>query len=354
MAVGERNGKLTARGQELLKQLREIQKASEGRDGELSPLGAIQHRGIGRRMVKNFPEVFEGDAYVTGRSSTVVRCILSMDNELQEMAAANPALRITSDATESEMYRLAGIDTTGMEPAYRRQMGKMGREAYYDFVKKHPVGDEFIDVIFTDRQFALDSIDTSRLGHFLFDIAANAQSLDRSVFPNYAPYDIFTAKELKNRWVNNNVSWFTEYGNSKITGNLKPFYQKALLCNIIESADTAMTAPGKGANLRFGHEVILMPLTVLMELDDFGKEINNLEEVEANWKNYEIFPMGSNIQMIFYRPEGSTNPDDVLVKVLLNEKERRLPVKPVSGPYYKWSDLRKYYLDKLSKWNTTS
>ena len=227
MEIAERNGKLTPRGKELLGQLRELRKTSEGRDGELSPLGAIQHRGIGRRMVKNFPEVFADDAYVTGRSSTVVRCILSMDNELQEMAAANPSLRITSDATESEMYRLAGNDTTGMEPGYRRLMSRQGRDASSEFAKKHPVGDSFLDVIFTDRQFALDSIDTSRLGHYLFNIAANAQSLDRSPFPNFAPYDIFTPKELKDRWVNNNVAWFMDYGNSKITGNLKPFYQKA-------------------------------------------------------------------------------------------------------------------------------
>lgn len=187
MEIGERNGKLTARGKELLGQLRKLRKASEGRDGELSPLGAIQHRGIARRMVKNFPEVFAGEAYVTGRSSTVVRCILSMDNELQEMAAANPSLRITSDATESEMYRLAGIDTTGMDPAYRRLMERQGNEASREFEANHPVGDAFLDIIFTDRQFALDSIDTYRLGRYLFNIAANAQSLDRSSFPNHAP-----------------------------------------------------------------------------------------------------------------------------------------------------------------------
>ena len=150
MEIAERNGKLTPRGKELLGQLRELRKTSEGRDGELSPLGAIKHRGIGRRMVKNFPEVFADDAYVTGRSSTVVRCILSMDNELQEMAAANPSLRITSDATESEMYRLAGNDTTGMEPGYRRLMSRQGRDASSEFAKKHPVGDSFLDVIFTD------------------------------------------------------------------------------------------------------------------------------------------------------------------------------------------------------------
>ena len=51
--------------------------------------------------------------------------------------------------------------------------------------------------------------------------------------------------------------------------------------------------------------------------------------------------------MVLYRPtEGN---GDILVKVLLNERE--MPVsflKPVSGPYYRWDDLRAYILDKLS------
>ena len=51
--------------------------------------------------------------------------------------------------------------------------------------------------------------------------------------------------------------------------------------------------------------------------------------------------------MIFYRPTDSIATDDVLVKVLLNEKEIVLPGTPVSGPYYRWKDLRKYYLEKL-------
>ena len=52
--------------------------------------------------------------------------------------------------------------------------------------------------------------------------------------------------------------------------------------------------------------------------------------------------------MFFYRPKGRKyTADDVLVKVLFNEKEVTLPAKKFNGPYYKWSDVRKAYLDRI-------
>lgn len=344
MLPAERNNKLTERGKELLGQLRTIREQSIGRDGELTPLGARQHKGIAQRMVANFPEVFADTAYVTARSSTVIRCILSMLNELKEMSIANPNLRVTSDASEKDMSYIANDDRTGVCPHKLKKAKKAGEEALKAFKKNHPSDYDFLHVLFTDRQFVNDSINKSGLLHYLFNIAANAQSHDDMP----APWDIFTEREVVNQWKIKNADWFLRYGNSQITGGMAPFGQQALMRNIIESADTAMNLPSHGANLRFGHEVILMPLAVLMELNHYGKEINDLEEVADKWHNYEIFPMGSNIQMIFYRQEGSTNADDVLVKVLLNEHECTLPVSPVEGPYYRWTDLRKYYLDKLA------
>ncbi len=55
---GERNGKLTRRGQEVLNILRQVHEASRGRLGELSDIGAEQHQRIARRMYQNFPQVF--------------------------------------------------------------------------------------------------------------------------------------------------------------------------------------------------------------------------------------------------------------------------------------------------------
>ena len=104
------------------------------------------------------------------------------------------------------------------------------------------------------------------------------------------------------------------------------------------------------ATLRFGHEVCVMPLACLLELDNCAVQVENLDELDQYWQNYKIFPMGCNIQLIFYRPKKNKE-GDILVKALLNEREAKMPVATDQYPYYKWSDLRQYYLDKLAKFD---
>ena len=73
---------------------------------------------------------------------------------------------------------------------------------------------------------------------------------------------------------------------------------------------------------------------------------DNLNELtEKGWVNYRAFPMGSNIQLVLYRK--SPTDRDPLFKILLNENEATLPLPAKKGPYYRWSDFRKYYLKKL-------
>ena len=123
-----------------------------------------------------------------------------------------------------------------------------------------------------------------------------------------------------------------------------PFSQLNLLKNIIATADTVTQTQ---ATLRFGHEVCVMPLACLLELDNCGMAINNLDELDKYWRNYRIFPMGCNIQLIFYRPKkGKTG--EILVKALLNEREAYLPIKTNQWPYYSWQELRQYYLNKIA------
>ena len=122
-----------------------------------------------------------------------------------------------------------------------------------------------------------------------------------------------------------------------------PFSQSELLKNIIHTADTVRQVQ---ATLRFGHEVCVMPLACLLELGTCGARVENLEELDDTWRNYNIFPMGCNIQLIFYRPKKG-RAGDILVKALLNEREQTLPVATTQHPYYRWADLRAYYLKKL-------
>lgn len=333
--------KLTPRGKKLLAELQRIEVASRGRDGELTPIGAEQHRGIARRMVHNFPQVFADSARIDARSTVVIRCILSMDNELQEMLAANPSLRITSDASEADMYYMNYHDTIVPHITYASKKLNMPQmDSLYANTG------EWLGHLFTDTRWAKDSLNTNQLFWHLFIINANSQShKDQKGF-----YDIFTDDEINRRWTIDNADWYLSYGNAPSTQGAGQHIQRNLLTNMLQSADTAITYGKPSANLRFGHETCLMPLTVLMELDHYGEPIDKMTEIADKWHNYEIFPMGGNLQMVFYAPENTTpTPDNVMVKVLLNEQERHLPVHTDSYPYYKWSLLRDYYTTKLAK-----
>ena len=123
--------------------------------------------------------------------------------------------------------------------------------------------------------------------------------------------------------------------------------QRNLLRKIIEEADSCIVLQNPGATLRFGHETMVMPLTVLMGLNGYDLVTDDYAHLDQKgWVNYRIFPMGANIQLVFYRR--NTGNKDVLVKVLLNENEATLPIKSNTAPYYKWSEVRQYYLDKIN------
>ncbi len=57
---------------------------------------------------------------------------------------------------------------------------------------------------------------------------------------------------------------------------------------------------------------------------------------------YQITPMAANIQVIFFRKG-----DDVIVKFMHNERETKIPIESIDGVYYKWNDVRKFYMDIL-------
>ena len=102
------------------------------------------------------------------------------------------------------------------------------------------------------------------------------------------------------------------------------------------------------ASLRFGHESVVLPLVCLMGIDGADYQTTNLETLDRHWQSYKIFPMACNVQMVYYRPSGD-RPGDVLVKVLLNEHEATLPIATNQWPYYRWKDVRDFYMDRLDR-----
>ena len=341
LEIGERNGQLTPRGQQVLDILRQVHEASRGRLGELSDIGHEQHQGIARRMFQNFPQVFKDGAPVNARSTVVIRCILSMQNEVDVLASLNPRLNITTDASEATMYYMNYNDTV-IKPL-RAQMAPL-REQYMNkwLNPKH-----MLKKLFKDQKFARDSVtDARKMMLYLMEVTGNMQSHHQ--FENVDMYDLFSADDIYSVWRYNNLYWYTASGETPLTQNRVDYMEANLLRNFIEDADRATTTDSStpGASLRFGHESVVLPLCCLMGLNGADYRTTDVETLDQHWQTYKIFPMAANIQFIYFRKAGS---DDVLMLPLLNENVATLPVQTDVAPFYHWTDVRDYFIDKLSR-----
>ena len=330
-------GKLTTAGEDVMRQVDVIYQSSIKRLGDLTTVGERQHHGIGRRMTQNFPEIFKKEGLpVDARSTVVIRCILSMVAECEEIAAANPTAQFHNDVSQSLQYYLNQPRSQFLD-SVRKSTRSIRHELENKLLKEsHP--ERLMGVLFNDAQWAADSVKAANFVASLFDIAANMQSHDLGL----DLYSYFTDEEIYAQWRVRNMGWYIDYGASPLGGGVQPFCQANLLKDIIQVADTTKQT---SAVLRFGHEVCVMPLACLLELDNCGYVTDDLENLDQVWRNYKIYPMACNVQLVFYRPVSGKG--DILVKALLNEREATLPVKTKQFPYYKWKDLRQYYLKRL-------
>ena len=315
--------------------------ADEKRYGELTPGGAEQHRGIARRMYSNFPEIFADSVAVTARSTNVLRCVMSMMAECLELQSINPTLKINHDASEADMYKLN--DYRCADSLIRKYRHIINPDV--DTFKARLDGNRLMSELYTDADWVKKNIpDPHKKLWDFFYVASNMQS---HTDPDLDLMWVLTPEECYQCWLVNNVQWYLTSGDSPLTGREMQYQQANLLRDFIEDGDNYAKSREQGATLRFGHESIVLPTVVLMELDDYDYVTDDIFTLSDNWANYHIFPMAANIQWVFY-----ANPDapdsDILVRALLNEKDVRLPVKSDIAPFYRWNDVSDYYKAKLT------
>ena len=331
---------LTEVGKSVLREMRNIIDDSEGRWGDLTGLGKKQHYDIANRMMKRFPEVFADTAFIDARSTIVNRCILSMGSAVQKMVANNPRLKISINCTYRDMWYMNHQD----KHLRNNMMPPVADSIYKAFSAPREQNHRLMNLLFVDEDYVKREIDEMWLNYYLLKSALIQQNTHLGTSSTIL--DLFSYEDIHQFWQKENAWWYINYGPSPLNGGNQPFTQRYLLRKIIEEADSCISKAEHGASLRFGHETIILPLTCLLGINGFDYQTTNLEELEQRgWWACLVFPMASNIQLVFYR-EGPDDPD-VIFKVLLNENEATLPLPTDITPYYHWRDFREYYLHKL-------
>ena len=197
----KQKGKLTAKGEETLEKVKMIREEARGRDGELTPLGALQHQGITRRMMERFPEIFAGNTNIEARSTTVIRCILSMENGLQQMLRMNPKLHIFHDASEHDMYYM-NLGDRHLDSLKNCVGIKVVQQ---EFAQKHINCSRLMKELFNDPAWVKQNINQSDLNRKLYEMASSIQGTE--LRGKVSLYDLFTEEELYQNWLNANIWW---------------------------------------------------------------------------------------------------------------------------------------------------
>lgn len=335
-------GKLTPRGKQVLATVKAMRDNGRSREGELTALGAQQHRDIARRMYNRFPEVFAGKAHVDARSTVVIRCILSMENELLQLAALNPQLTFTHDASYHDMPFM----NNEKSPYGKLRFTEAVNDSLKAFNNRHSDYHHMLSVVFNDTAYVRQlGKATAQLGYDLWGMCTDLDNTDLATKCK-GLWDIFSNEEIYNTWLMHNAYWYCASGPNRMTNGAGMRMQSDLLRHIIADADSCVALQHPGAQLRFAHESTMLPLTCLLNINGYGNPRSGLNSLDQEgWIDYRVFPMGCNIQFIFYRPAKG---NDILVKVLLNEEEAALPVKTDCAPYYHWKDVRAYMKSRLA------
>lgn len=323
---------LTGLGRELLAKLQELWPVVEGRGGDLTSVGERQHRGIAHRMYTHYPEVFRKTKKVSARSTMSLRCAMSMAAFCDELKGLSPGLDMHLEASE-KYVRYLNWQSKESNTFADSKHGPWVEE-YRKFTAAQTRPERMCKSLFNDSIYILKKVNPSELMWGLYWIVVDMQDIDTAIqLPQ-----VLTNRELFDLWQVINYKFYVDGANHADGKGSCPGKAVPLVKNIIESADEAITNKNIAATLRFGHDGNIIPLLALIKLENFDASVSNPYEVYKVWSDFKAVPMAGNIQLIFYK----NKKDDVLVKILHNEKETHVALQTDIFPYYHWKDLRAY------------
>ncbi len=352
---------LTDAGKALYSDVNAVVEAHKGMEGSLTQRGAREHKLQAQRMYESFTTVFKDKdrMEINSFSSTNFRCIVSMCNFTNSLTVKCPdhdfsftsAERFMSYINPSLSVRRPGEaprERPAMPAGFRPQTTSSAPRAYtpatgtpgYDFKR-------FLTPLFKDYDAALAALgNPESFVRAIYTAGGLCQVIDFLGVDIYRKY--FTPQELVYFWASGNDNIYRMWGGSVENGDVIRYAIRPLLQDFIDKADAAIK-PGshRAADLRFGHDTSLLPLFALMGVDDPQHRIMPYQQAHnMGWYSFFQIGMAANCQMIFYRNKKG----EVLTKVLYNEKEVLIPdVQPVSGPYYRWTDLKAHFLEQIKK-----
>lgn len=316
---------LTQQGLDVRRRLLAVWANAQGHGGQLTPVGERQQRAIALRMAHRLSTLLRGGRRVEARSSVVSRCRQSMEAFLAAWADEGVDVQVEalSDTADMAWIAYTSPDVEALEQN--------------TVVPCAVSPDRLIRSLFRDPSRVEAPED---LMSELHTIAADMQDVDIDVCLD----DVLTDEESHALYQRNNRRMWICNGLTPLNQHAAQASAASLWIDLRDHADYALAAYAPdvpnptaqnrpAARLRFGHDTSLYRLLTLMGVGE-----GDLIRPDVPDAMDRVVPMAANLQMVFYR---HTLTGDILVKVLLHEREQTLPLPDApTAPYYPWQAVK--------------
>ena len=323
---------LTPEGEAFRQRFNAVLPELKARWGELSEAGWQQQQRIATEMYENFPQVFTAGRHVSAVSSLQGRCVITMASFCEQLKQQAPGVEIRQESSRTTLDAVVPDDRQNPN---RKEFPRLRPKYEQSPIKITP--DAAIHAGILSRTLK----STEGLSRTPDQIVGDLKNLYTSLISighEGMMGNLVTDDDMLALWESSNLGSYTWVFSPQLMTT-------PILQDILTKAEGAVngTHP-EAANLRFGHDSYLGPLTVLMGINGANQDPEDPRQVKYIYQNFETCKSG-NIQLIFYR----NSAQDVLVKCVLNGEEVTLPLPNDRFPYYRWSDFQKHYSEVVKR-----
>lgn len=298
--------------------------------GSLSQTGLDEQYGLGRRMALRLP--LDKDACVTVTTTPEARTQESAESFLRGLGAGDSLPCLVRKGVDTLHLRFFSLS-----PAYKA------------FSKKGPWQGALESLGEAARPME-DSIARRAFAHGGAPAFARALYAAVSLLPGLAhetagiDLKFFTPSEMLRLGALDGAKDFLVKGPSDDTNGIQLRVAAPLLLDFVQTASKRLSEGRGGADLRFAHAETIAPIAGLMGIEGAATPTGDLAHYTRVWRADRVMVYSGNVQWVFYRKKGA--PD--LVEILFNERPVRIPVVTARFPFYRWSDVRDYYMGRLA------
>jgi multiple inositol-polyphosphate phosphatase/2,3-bisphosphoglycerate 3-phosphatase len=345
---------LTAAGKKLKQMVIALQKIEKGSTKFISAEGKGELSGLGERMYVNYSNVFKGKPSLSIAITKEVRTKQSADAFLQGLNSRLKDTAVTkfyNDDTSLRFYDLSpvyksfedGIDSGAVTLSLQK-------EYHFDEMNNAMIS-KFFNADFLQK-LELKNNQEAKFTADVFGFATIVYSLSAEIKQaGYQPADLdfksfFTCDELQKLGELDSIDENLKKGPGTDDNGIQVRVGVPLLVDFIKAADEFINNGKYNANLRFAHAETTAPFAALLQIAGADKATTIPSTLAASWQSSQVIPLSANIQWVFYKKAGTPG---YLVKILLNEKEVHIDGMKNTSAYYKWNELRAFYIHKLDK-----